>query len=75
LRWQAGPAELVLPTKLPDGLILAWRAGRERPAIHQAQRLGYMRLLDVPLGLVLTFHKIRLVNGLSRMILTGANRA
>ena len=30
-RWQAAPTDLVLPAKLPDGLILAWRAGRERP--------------------------------------------
>ena len=28
VRWQAAPAELVLPTKLPDGLLFAWR--RER---------------------------------------------
>ena len=27
VRWQAAPAELVLPTKLPDGLLFAWRAG------------------------------------------------
>ena len=25
VRWQAAPAELVLPTKLPDGLLFAWR--------------------------------------------------
>jgi hypothetical protein len=29
VRWKAAPAELVLPTKLPDGLIFAWRAGRD----------------------------------------------
>ena len=29
VRWQAAPAELVLPTKLPDGLLFAWRAGRD----------------------------------------------
>src|SRR5208283_5304080 len=31
VRWQAAPAELVLPAKLPDGLLFAWRAGRDRP--------------------------------------------
>ena len=25
----SAPAELVLPTKLPDGLLFAWRAGRD----------------------------------------------
>ena len=31
VRWQAAAAELVLPTKLPDGLLFAWRAGRDHP--------------------------------------------
>jgi hypothetical protein len=31
VRWQAAPTDLVLPTKLPDGLLYAWRAGRDRP--------------------------------------------
>jgi hypothetical protein len=31
VRWQAAQAELVLPSKLPDGLLYAWRAGRDLP--------------------------------------------
>ncbi len=31
VRCEAAQAELVLPTKLPDGLLMAWRAGRDRP--------------------------------------------
>ena len=31
VRWEAGPAEIVLPAKLPDGFVRAWRAGRDRP--------------------------------------------
>src|SRR5262245_48258927 len=31
VRWEAAQAELVLPAKLPDGLILAWRAGHKHP--------------------------------------------
>jgi hypothetical protein len=31
VRWQAGAAEPVLPAKRPDGFLLAWRAGRDRP--------------------------------------------
>ena len=31
VRWQAAPAELVLPTKLPDGLLFGWRVGRDHP--------------------------------------------
>jgi hypothetical protein len=36
--------------------------------------LSYMRLLDVPLGLLFNFHEIRLIDGLSRLILPGANQ-
>ena len=42
--------------------------------IHKAQLFSYMRLLDVPLGLVINFHETKLVDGLSRMILPQANR-
>ena len=42
--------------------------------IHKAQLLSYMKLLDVPLGLLINFHEERLVDGVSRMILPGANR-
>ena len=42
--------------------------------IHKAQLLSYMKLLDVPLGLVINFHETKLVDGLSRMLLPGANR-
>ena len=33
-----------------------------------------MKLLDVPLGLVFNFHEVKLVDGMSRLILTGANK-
>jgi hypothetical protein len=36
--------------------------------------LSYMKLLDVPLALLFNFHEIRLIDGLSRLILPGANQ-
>ena len=42
--------------------------------IHEAQLLSYMKLLDVPLGLIINFHKTKLVDGVVRMILPGANQ-
>jgi PD-(D/E)XK nuclease superfamily len=42
--------------------------------IPKAQLLSYRKLLNVPLGLLLNFHEIRLVDGLSRMIVLGANQ-
>ena len=41
--------------------------------IHKAQLLSYMKLLNVPLGLLINFHEIKLTNGVHRLILPGAN--
>lgn len=41
--------------------------------VHQAQLLSYMKLLDVPVGLLLNFNTSRLVDGLTRLILPDAN--
>jgi GxxExxY protein len=42
--------------------------------IHKAQLLSYMKLLNVPVGLLLNFNEIKLVDGVHRLILPGANR-
>jgi len=42
--------------------------------IHKAQLLSYMKLLNVPVGLLINFHEIKLTNGVHRLILQGANR-
>ncbi|HRX78921.1 MAG TPA: GxxExxY protein [Pirellulaceae bacterium] len=41
--------------------------------IHKAQLLSYMKLLDIPLGLIINFHELKLTDGVSRLILPGAN--
>lgn len=41
--------------------------------IHKAQLLSYMKLLDLPLGLIINFHGLKLSDGLSRLILPGTN--
>lgn len=33
-----------------------------------------LKLLDVPVGLLINFHELKLVDGIHRMILPGANR-
>ena len=40
----------------------------------KAQLFSYMKLLNVPLGLLINFHEPVLKNGISRMILPGANK-
>jgi GxxExxY protein len=42
--------------------------------VHKAQLLSYMKLLDIPLGLLINFHERRLTDGVARLILPGANR-
>ena len=42
--------------------------------IHKARLLSYMKLLDVPLGLLINFNVLKLTDGVSRLILPGANQ-
>ena len=39
--------------------------------IHKAQLLSYMKLLDIPLGLIINFNVLKLTDGVSRLILPG----
>ena len=41
--------------------------------IHKAQLLSYMKLLNVPIGLLINFNVAKLTDGVSRLILPGAN--
>ena len=41
--------------------------------IHKAQLLRYMKLLNVPLGLLINFHEMKVTDGIRRLILPGAN--
>ncbi len=42
--------------------------------IHKAQLLSYMKLLDVPVGLLINFNVPKLTEGVARLILPGANQ-
>ena len=42
--------------------------------IHKAQLLSYMKLLNVPVGLLINFHEMKVTDGIHRLILSGANR-
>ncbi len=58
---------------LVEGCVLVEaKAVREILPIHKAQLLSYMKLLDVPLGLLINFHELKLVDGVSRLMLPGA---
>jgi GxxExxY protein len=57
-----------------DCLLLELKCVQEVLPIHKAQLLTYMKALDIPLGLVINFYEMKLVDGVHRMILPGANR-
>src|SRR5713226_1346867 len=42
--------------------------------IHKAQLLSYMKFLNVPLGLLINFHEMKVTDGIRRLILPGANQ-
>src|SRR5919197_790287 len=46
-------------------LLLELKCVQEILAIHKAQLLSYMKLLDVPLGLIINFHELKLTEGSS----------
>jgi GxxExxY protein len=60
---------------LIDGcLLVELKAVQEVLPIHKAQLLSYMKLLNVPLGLLFNFHEVTLVDGIARLVLPGANK-
>jgi len=60
---------------LADGcLLVELKTIQDVLPIHKAQLLSYMKLLNAPLGLLLNFHELILVDGLSRLVLPGANQ-
>ena len=60
---------------LVEGCVLVeLKAVKEVLPIHKAQLLSYMKLLNVPLGLLINFHEMKLVDGIHRLILPGAGQ-
>lgn len=56
-----------------DCLIVEVKAVASVQPIHKAQLLSYMKLLDIPLGLIINFNEQKLADGVSRMIIPNAN--
>jgi len=55
-------------------LLVEIKAVKKVEPIHKAQLLSYMKLLDVPLGLLINFNVLKLTDGVSRLIQPGANQ-
>ena len=57
-----------------DCLLIEVKSVERILPIHKAQLLSYMKLLNIPVGLLINFHEPTLKNGISRLILPGANQ-
>jgi GxxExxY protein len=56
-----------------DCLLVELKAVEILHPFSKAQLFSYMKLLDIPLGLLINFHEPVLKNGICRMMLPGAN--
>ena len=56
-----------------DCLLVELKSVEQLVPVHQAQLLSYMKLMDVPIGLLINFHEPKLTDGIKRMILPGSN--
>jgi GxxExxY protein len=54
-------------------VLLEVKAVEKIQPIHKAQLLSYMKILDVPIGLLINFHEMKVTDGVSRLIFPGAN--
>jgi GxxExxY protein len=50
------------------------KAVAELLPIHKAQLMSYLKLLNVPVGLLINFNELKLTDGVHRLILPGSNR-
>ena len=57
-----------------DCVLVEVKAVEKILPIHKAQLLSYMKLLDIPIGLLINFHEMKLTDGVHRLILPGTNR-
>ena len=57
-----------------DCVLVEAKAVAEVLPIHKAQLMSYLKLLNVPIGLLINFNEPKLTNGVHRLILPGANR-
>ena len=66
------PLRFDLPVE--DCVLVEAKAVEKILPIHKAQLLSYMKLLNIPIGLLINFHEMKLSDGLHRLILPDANR-
>lgn len=57
-----------------DCVLVEVKAVADVIPVHHAITISYMKLLDIPVGLIINFHELKLVDGVRRLYLPGANQ-
>ena len=58
---------------ISDSLLVELEAAEAGKPIRKAQLLSSIRLVEIPLGLIITFNDQKLAAGVSRLIMPGEN--
>jgi len=66
--------DLRLDILVENCLLIEAKAVTKILPIHKAQLLSYMKLLNVPVGLLINFNEMKLIDGVHRLILKGADK-
>ncbi len=66
--------DLRLDILVEECLLIEAKAVVKILPIHKAQLLSYMKLLNIPIGLLINFNEMRVIDGVHRLILRGANK-
>ena len=57
-----------------DCLLVEVKAVLGVDGFHKAKAMSYLKLLDVPLGLVIIFHEVLVTDGVNRVMLPGSDK-
>jgi GxxExxY protein len=64
---------LRLDLLVDDSLLVELKVVTQVLPIHKAQLMSYMKLMNIPLGLLVNFNELRLVDGVHRLMLPGSS--
>ena len=66
--------DLRLDTLVEECILIEAKSVAKILPIHKAQLLSYMKLLNVPIGLLINFNEMKVTDGVHRLILQGADK-
>ena len=66
--------DLRLDILVEDCILIEAKAAAKILPIHKAQLLSYMKLLNIPVGLLINFNEMKVIDGVHRLILPNSNK-